>query len=58
MAKLLYASNMSLDGWTEDAHGALDWAPPNDDVFAAITEMMRSARTYLYRRRMYEAMAI
>ena len=58
MAKLLYASNMSLDGWTEDAHGALDWAPPNDDVFAAITEVMRSAGTYLYGRRMYEAMAV
>ena len=58
MAKLIYASNMSLDGWTEDAHGALDWAPPDDDVFAFITELMRSAGTYLYGRRMYETMAV
>ena len=58
MAKLIYASNMSLDGWTEDAHGALDWAPPDDDVFASITEVMRSAGTYLYGRRMYETMAV
>jgi len=58
MAKLIYASNMSLDGWTEDERGALDWAPPDDDVFACITELMRSAGTYLYGRRMYETMAV
>jgi dihydrofolate reductase len=58
MAKLFYASNMSLDGWTEDEHGALDWAPPDDDVFVFITELMRSAGTYLYGRRMYEALAV
>jgi dihydrofolate reductase len=57
-AKLIYASNMSLDGWTEDAHGALDWAPPDDDVFAFITDIMRSAGTYLYGRRMYDTMAV
>ena len=39
MAKLVYASNMSLDGCTEDEHGAFDWAPPDDDVFALITAL-------------------
>ena len=58
MAKLIYASNMSLDGWTEDRHGALDWAPPDEEVFASITEVMRCAGTYLYGRRMYETMAV
>lgn len=58
MAKLIYASNMSLDGYTEDARGALDWAPPDDEVFVFITELMRSAGTYLYGRRMYESMAV
>lgn len=58
MAKLVYASNMSLDGWTEDERGALDWAPPDDDVFAFITELMGSAGTYLYGRRMYETLAV
>lgn len=58
MAKLIYASNLSLDGWTEDEHGALDWAPPDDDVFTFITEVMASAGTYLYGRRMYETMAV
>jgi dihydrofolate reductase len=58
VAKLIYASNMSLDGCTEDEHGAFDWAPPDDDVFASITELMRSAGTYLYGRRMYETLAV
>ena len=58
MAKLIYASNTSLDGWTEDERGGFDWAPPDDDVFASITEIMRSAGTYLYGRRMYETMAV
>lgn len=58
MARLIYASNMSLDGCTEDERGALDRAPPDDDVFACITDLMRSAGTYLYGRRMYETMAV
>lgn len=58
MARLIYASNMSLDGCTEDELGAVDWAPPDDDVFAVITDLMRSAGTYLYGRRMYETMAV
>jgi hypothetical protein len=33
MARLIYASNMSLDGGTEDERGAFDWAPSDDEVF-------------------------
>src|SRR6187200_2744605 len=58
MARLIYASNMSLDGYTEDEHGGLDWGPPDDEMFASITALMRSAGTYLYGRRMYESMAV
>lgn len=57
MKKLIYASNMPLDGCTEDERGASDWAPLDDDVFAFITRIMRSADTYLYGRRMYETPA-
>ena len=58
MAKLIYASNMSLDGCTEDERGGFDWAPPDDEVFASITDLMRSTGTYLYGRRMYDTMAV
>lgn len=57
MAKLIYAMNMSLDGYIEDERGAFDWAPPDDDVFACTTQLMRSSGTYLYGRRLYETMA-
>src|SRR4051795_1711925 len=58
MAPLIYATNVSLDGYIEDAHGALDWAPPDDEVFAAATALVRSVGTFLYGRRLYEAMAV
>jgi dihydrofolate reductase len=58
MAKLVYASNTSLDGWTEDADGRFDWAPPDDEVFGSTVELMASAGTYLYGRRMYQTMAV
>jgi hypothetical protein len=48
MAKLIYASNASLDGCTEDTRGAFDWATPDDEVFAFIADLMRSAGTYLH----------
>src|SRR5262245_29378306 len=57
MATLIYVTNVSLDGCIEDARGALDWAPPDDDVFAAATALLRSVGTFLYGRRLYETMA-
>jgi dihydrofolate reductase len=58
MAKLIYASNVSLDGYTEDERGAFDWSAPDDDVFVFITDLMRSHGTYLYGRRLYDTMAV
>lgn len=58
MARLIYGSNMSLDGFTEDARGGFDWTTPDDDVFVDIIGLMRSAGTYLYGRRMYEVLAV
>lgn len=58
MADLIYTANVSLDGFTEDEDGSLDFAAPEDDFFAFITGLERSAGTYLYGRRMYEAMAV
>ena len=58
MAPLIYTANVSLDGFVEDAHGSLDWGNPSDEVFAFITDLEQSAGTYVYGRRMYEAMAV
>ena len=58
MAKLIYVSNVSLDGYIEDAHGSFDWTEPSDEVFAFITDLVRPVGTYLYGRRLYETMAV
>lgn len=58
MATLIYATNVSLDGYIEDPNGAFDWGPSDDDVFAAATAIVRSVGTLLYGRRLYEAMAV
>jgi dihydrofolate reductase len=56
MSKLIYMMNMSLDGYIEDAAGAIDWVLP-DQVHEFITELQRPMATYLYGRRLYETMA-
>ena len=58
MARLIYITNVSLDGYTEDAHGRFDWTAPSDEFFAFITDLLRPAGLYLYGRRMYETMAV
>lgn len=58
MAKLIYVSNVSLDGFIEDAQGNFDWTPPSDEYFEFITDLVRPVSTYLYGRRLYEAMAV
>jgi dihydrofolate reductase len=58
VADLIYTANVSLDGYVEDAQGTLDFTEPSDEVFTFITDLERSASTYLYGRRMYEAMAV
>jgi len=56
MSRLIYITNMSLDGYVEDETGAFDWVNP-DQVHEFITELVRPIGTYLYGRRLYETMA-
>lgn len=58
MGDLIYTANVSLDGFIEDAGGNFDFTTPDDDVFVFITDLERSAGTYLYGRRLYETMAV
>ena len=58
MAKLIYVSNVSLDGYIEDEHGSLDWTEPDDELFAFFTDLIRPVGAHLYGRRLYEAMAV
>lgn len=58
MAKLIYVTNVSLDGFIEDEHGGFDWTEPNDEQFAFVTDLIGPFGTYLYGRRLYESMAV
>jgi dihydrofolate reductase len=58
MAKLIFVANTSLDGYTEDKDGKFDWTEPSDEYFRFITNIVRTTRTHLYGRRMYEAMRV
>jgi dihydrofolate reductase len=56
MAKLIYATIASLDGYVADEHGNFDWAAPDEEVHAFVNDLERPIGTYLYGRRMYETM--
>ena len=56
MGKLIYIANSSLDGYTEDLDGGIDWGVPDEEYFSFINDIERPIGTYLYGRRMYETM--
>jgi dihydrofolate reductase len=56
MSRLIYAALASIDGCTADKDGRFDWAEPDAEVHAFVTDLERSLGTYLYGRRMYEVM--
>lgn len=56
MAKLIYSTIASLDGYVADEDGNFDWAEPDEEVHAFVNDLERPAGTYLYGRRMYEVM--
>jgi dihydrofolate reductase len=58
VAKLMYVSNVSLDGFIEDEHGGFEWTEPDDGQFAFVTDLVRPVGTYIYGRRLYETMAV
>jgi dihydrofolate reductase len=58
MTKLIYATNFSLDGYIEDERGSFDFGRPDDELFRCHTELIQSAGTLLYGRRLYEGMSV
>jgi dihydrofolate reductase len=56
MAKLNYITNTSLDGFCEDPDGGIDFGAPDEEYFGFINDLERPVGTYLYGRRLYEAM--
>jgi dihydrofolate reductase len=57
MGKLIYIANTSIDGYIEGPDGSISWGEPDEEYFDHINSLQRAVGTYLYGRRMYEAMA-
>jgi dihydrofolate reductase len=56
MAKLIYSTITSLDGYVADEDGNFDWAAPDEEVHSFVNDLERPVGTYLYGRRMYDVM--
>ncbi len=58
MAKLIYFTPMSLDGFIAGETDNLDWSVPDEEVSAFINDRLRPVGTYLYGRKIYETMKV
>lgn len=56
MSKLIYITNMSVDGYIADESGDFHWDNP-EQIHPTLIELLRPIGTYLYGRRLYELMA-
>ena len=56
MAQLVYPAITSLDGYTADHRGNIDWSAPDPEVLRFVNDVERPLGTYFYGRRMYESM--
>ncbi len=56
MAKLIYSTIASLDGYVADEDGNFDWAEPDEEVHTLVNDLQRPVGTFLLGRRMYEVL--
>jgi dihydrofolate reductase len=57
MGKLTYGMNVSVDGYTADAKGNLDWSEPDDELHQYWHDREQEIALALYGRRLYELMS-
>src|SRR4051794_17161896 len=58
MRKLIYSMGVSLDGFTQDRRGAIDWGAPDAELHRFHNERVREVGMELYGRRLYEEMRV
>ena len=56
MRKIIYAKNVSLDGYIEDKSGKIDWTTPSEKLHRHFNEREQEMDTHLYGRKVYEIM--
>lgn len=58
MGKLIYAMNVSLDGFVADADGNFDWTQPTEAYMRSVNDAMSNVGAYLYGRKIYDVMEV
>jgi dihydrofolate reductase len=56
VGRLVYSTQVSLDGFITDRSGSFDFTHPDDEVHAFVNDSLRPIGTHLYGRRLYEVM--
>lgn len=56
MRKIIYAENVSLDGFIEDQHGKIEWTAPSKELHLHFNEREKQIDTHLYGRNVYTIM--
>lgn len=57
MRNVIYAINVSLDGFIEDKDGSIGWSEPTEELHRYFGDLELEIDVHLYGRRMYEVMA-
>ncbi|ORA10810.1 dihydrofolate reductase family protein [Mycobacterium asiaticum] len=57
MGKLIYAFNVSVDGYIADAQGSIEWSEPSEELHRYWNEFERETALSFYGRRLYELMS-
>jgi dihydrofolate reductase len=58
MAKLIYSTNASLDGFIENSDGDFNFAVPSAELHQFFNDEFRDVGTHFYGRKLYETMAV
>jgi dihydrofolate reductase len=55
--RIIYAYNISLDGYVEEADGSFDWTEPDEEIHRYFNDLTASIGTEINGRRMWEIMS-
>ena len=56
MGRLVYSTQVSLDGFIADRDGSFEFTHPDDEVHGYVNDVLRPIGTHLYGRRLYDVM--
>jgi dihydrofolate reductase len=58
VGRLVYSTQVSLDGFITDRNGSIDFTEPDEEVHTFVNDSLRPIGTHLYGRRLYDVMVL